>query len=39
MDQIALTKALKDKKIAAAGLDVLEFEPPTGEEEIFKLDM
>lgn len=38
VDQIALTKALKDKKIAAAGLDVLEFEPPTGEEEIFKLD-
>lgn len=38
VDQLALTEALKNHQIAAAGLDVLEFEPPTGEEEIFKLD-
>ena len=38
VDQIALTEALKNHKIAAAGLDVLEFEPPTGDEEIFRLD-
>lgn len=38
VDQIALTEALKSGKVAAAGLDVLEFEPPKGDEEIFRMD-
>lgn len=38
IDQLALTEALKSGKIAAAGLDVLEFEPPKGDEEIFQMD-
>ncbi len=38
VDQLALTEALKSGKLAAAGLDVLEFEPPRGDEEIFRMD-
>ena len=37
VDQDALCQALKDGVIAAAGLDVLEFEPPRAHEEIFTL--
>lgn len=38
VDQDALCEALKDGTIAAAGLDVLEYEPPREYEEIFTLD-
>lgn len=38
IDQNALVKAVKEGEIAAAGLDVLEFEPPDPEDEIFKMD-
>ena len=38
IDQKALVKAIKEGEIAAAGLDVLEFEPPDPEDEIFRLD-
>lgn len=38
IDQKALTNALKSKKVAFAGLDVLEEEPPSKEEEIVKLE-
>ncbi|MGC8576917.1 MAG: 2-hydroxyacid dehydrogenase [Thermoproteota archaeon] len=37
IDQKALTNALKSNKVAFAGLDVLEEEPP-GKEEIIKLE-
>jgi phosphoglycerate dehydrogenase-like enzyme len=38
VDQKALTKALKERRIAGAGLDVLEQEPPEPEDPILKLD-
>jgi glyoxylate reductase len=38
IDQKALTKALKEKKIAGACLDVFEVEPAPLTEELFKLD-
>lgn len=38
IDQNALVRAVKAGEIAAAGLDVLEFEPPNPEDEIFKMD-
>ncbi len=37
VDQDALCQALKAGEIAGAGLDVLEFEPPREQEEIFTL--
>lgn len=36
IDQNALVNAVKNGEIASAGLDVLEFEPPNSEDEIFK---
>ncbi len=38
VDQKALTKVLQENRIAGAGLDVLEEEPPSMEEPILKLD-
>ena len=38
MDQKALTKVLLENRIAGAGLDVLEEEPPSMEEPILQLD-
>jgi phosphoglycerate dehydrogenase-like enzyme len=38
VDQKALTKVLRDRKIAGAGLDVLEQEPPDPGDPILKLD-
>jgi len=38
VDQAALTKVLQDKKIAGAGLDVFEQEPPDPEDPLLKLD-
>lgn len=38
IDQKALTAAVKSGEIAGAGLDVLEFEPPDYEDEIFRMD-
>src|SRR5580700_3677411 len=37
-DEAALIKALDDKKIAAAGLDVLEQEPPGGNNPLLRMD-
>jgi len=37
-DQKALTKALQERRIAGAGLDVLEQEPPDPNDPILKLD-
>src|SRR3954463_9951879 len=37
-DEAALIKALDDKMIAAAGLDVLEKEPPGGNNPLLKMD-
>jgi D-3-phosphoglycerate dehydrogenase len=38
VDQKALTKALEERRIAGAGLDVLEQEPPDADDPILKLD-
>jgi D-3-phosphoglycerate dehydrogenase len=38
VDQAALYKALSDKKIAGAGLDVLAKQPPDADEPLLKLD-
>jgi D-3-phosphoglycerate dehydrogenase len=38
VDQAALTKALQDKQIAGAGLDVFEQEPTSADDPIFSLD-
>lgn len=38
VDQKALTKALQERRIAGAGLDVLEKEPPEPDDPILKLD-
>jgi phosphoglycerate dehydrogenase-like enzyme len=38
VDQKALTKVLQDRRIAGAGLDVLEKEPPEPDDPILKLD-
>ncbi len=38
VDQKALTKVLQDRRIAGAGLDVLEKEPPEVDDPILKLD-
>jgi phosphoglycerate dehydrogenase-like enzyme len=38
VDQMALTKALQERRIAGAGLDVLEKEPPDVDDPILKLD-
>lgn len=38
VDQKALTKVLQDRKIAGAGLDVLEQEPPDANDPILELD-
>ena len=38
VDQKALTKVLQERKIAGAGLDVLEQEPPAADDPILKLD-
>jgi D-3-phosphoglycerate dehydrogenase len=38
VDQRALTRALQDRRIAGAGLDVLEQEPPEPDDPILKLD-
>jgi phosphoglycerate dehydrogenase-like enzyme len=38
VDQKALTKALQERRIAGAGLDVLEQEPPDADDPILTLD-
>jgi phosphoglycerate dehydrogenase-like enzyme len=38
IDQKALTRALTERRIAGAGLDVLEKEPPDADDPILKLD-
>ncbi len=38
VDQAALTKVLQERRIAGAGLDVLEQEPPVPSDPILKLD-
>jgi phosphoglycerate dehydrogenase-like enzyme len=38
VDQKALTRVLQERKIAGAGLDVLEQEPPDADDPILKLE-
>lgn len=38
IDEQALIKALKEGKVAAAGLDVFETEPPLADNELLKMD-
>jgi D-3-phosphoglycerate dehydrogenase len=38
VDQAALTKVLQDRRIAGAGLDVFEQEPPDADDPILRLD-
>ena len=38
VDQKALTKVLQERRIAGAGLDVFETEPPDADDPILKLD-
>ena len=38
VNQKALTKALEERRIGGAGLDVLEKEPPDADDPILKLD-
>jgi phosphoglycerate dehydrogenase-like enzyme len=38
VDEVALADALRKKKIAGAGLDVFEEEPPTADNPLLKLD-
>ena len=38
IDQEALKAAIKSGKVGGAGLDVLEFEPPDPEDELFKME-
>ncbi len=38
VDQAALTRVLRERRIAGAGLDVLEVEPPDPKDPIFELD-
>ncbi|SIT59815.1 Dehydrogenase [Mesorhizobium prunaredense] len=38
VDQKALTKVLRERRIAGAGLDVLEQEPPEADDPILRLD-
>jgi phosphoglycerate dehydrogenase-like enzyme len=38
IDEVALTEALSKRKIAGAGLDVFDQEPPPADNPLFKLD-